>query len=152
MHYPLEGMVGNSSMCRNLIHTHHKNLFLTLEKQLFKNGHFVIFIISPFLRPRDISQLVSGLYYVTLVTGCKFHIGAKLYSFGRANVFSSVATNFGLMTIFDSLLCCTIAICKTCLKIIQESMKTSRVYELSGQPSYTHMDNGWMNRVCRKFS
>ena len=42
-----------------------------------------------------ISQLVSGLYYVTRVTGCNIHIGAKLYSLGRA----SVATNFGIKTI-----------------------------------------------------
>ena len=37
---------------------------------------------------------------------------------------------------FDSLLCYTVVICKTCLKNIQETIKISRVYELSGQPSY----------------
>ena len=31
-------------------------------------------------------------------TGCNIHIGAKLYSLGRAKAFSSVATNFGLKT------------------------------------------------------
>ena len=85
-------MLGNSFMCRKLIHTHHKHLFLTLKTV------FVIFIICPLWRPRGISQLVSGLYYVTRDTGCNIHIGAKLYSLGRAKVFSSVATNFRLKT------------------------------------------------------
>ena len=43
-------------------------------------------------------QLVSGLYYITRDTGCNTQVGAKLYSLGRAKVFSSVATNFGLKT------------------------------------------------------
>ena len=59
----------------------------------------MIFIICPLWRPRGISQLVSGLYYVTRDTGCNIHIGAKLYSLVRAKVFSSVAINFGLKTI-----------------------------------------------------
>ena len=49
--------------------------------------------------PSLASQLVSGLYYVTRDTGCMIHIGVKLYSVGRAKVFSTVATNFGLRTI-----------------------------------------------------
>ena len=40
--------------------------------------------------------------------------------------------------IFDSLWCYTIVICHPCLKNIKERMKTSRVYELSGQPPYSH--------------
>ena len=92
-------MLGTSPMCRNLIHTHHKHLFLTLNKIVQKYSFFVIFIICPLWRFRGISQLVSGLYHVTRDTGCNIHIGAKLYSLGRAKVFSSVATNFGLKTI-----------------------------------------------------
>ena len=66
---------------------------------MFKNSHcFVIFIIWPLWRPRGISQLVCGFYYDTQDTGCNIHIGAKLYSLGRAKVFSSIATNFGLKT------------------------------------------------------
>ena len=38
--------------------------------------------------------------------------------------------------IFDSFWCYTIVICQTCLKNIKERLKTSRVYEFSGQPSY----------------
>ena len=97
MLYSLEGMLGNFSIYRNLIHTHHNQLFLTLNKSS-KIVIFVIFIICPLWRPRGISQLVSGLYYVTRDTGCNIHIGAKLYPLGRAKVFSSVATYFGLKT------------------------------------------------------
>ena len=85
-------------MSRNLIHTHHKHLFLTLKKKCSKIVIFVIFIICPLWRPRGISKLVSGLYYVTRDTGCNIHIGAKLFSLWRAKVFSSVATNFGPKT------------------------------------------------------
>ena len=69
-----------------------------IENKCSKIVIFVIFIICPLWRPRGISQLVSGLYYVTQDTGCNIYIGAKLYSLGRAKVFSSVATNFGLKT------------------------------------------------------
>ena len=86
-------------MCRYLIHTHHKHLFLTLKTIVQKQSVFVIFIICPLWRPRGISQLVSGPYYVTRDTGSNIHIGAKLSSLGRAKVFSSVATNFRLNTI-----------------------------------------------------
>ena len=37
--------------------------------------------------------------------------------------------------IFDSLLCYTVVICKSCVKNVQETMKVSRIYELSGQPT-----------------
>ena len=37
----------------------------------------MIFIICPLWRPRGISQLVSGLYYVNRDIGCNIHIGAK---------------------------------------------------------------------------
>ena len=60
---------------------------------------FVIFIICPLWRPRGISKVVSGLYYITRDTDCNIHIGAKLYSLGRAKVFSSIAINFGLKII-----------------------------------------------------
>ena len=63
---------------------------------MFKNSHFCDFHNLP---PLGISQLVSGLYYVAQDTGCNIHIGAKLYTLGRAKVFSSVATNFGPKTI-----------------------------------------------------
>ena len=59
----------------------------------------MIFITCPLWRPRVISQHVSRLCFVTRYTGCNIHIGAKLYSSGRAKVFFSVATNFGLKTI-----------------------------------------------------
>ena len=52
--------------------------------------------------------------------------------------------------IFDSLLCYTIVICKTFLKIIQETMKTRRVYELSGQPSYI-LDIGIVQNFVDRF-
>ena len=57
-----------------------------------------IFTISPLQRPREISQNVSGLYYVGRGAGYKIHICAKLYYLGRAKVFSSVATDFGSWT------------------------------------------------------
>ena len=70
-----------------------------IENKCSKIVIFVIFIICSLWRPRGISQLVSGLYYATQDTGCNIHIGAKLNSLGRAKVFSSVATKFGLKTI-----------------------------------------------------
>ena len=57
-----------------------------------------IFTISPLQLPREISQNVSGLYYVGRGAGYKIHICAKLYYLGRAKVFSSVATDFGSWT------------------------------------------------------
>ena len=39
----------------------------------------------------------AGLYHPGI--GCNSHIGDKLYSLGRAKVFSSVATNFGASSI-----------------------------------------------------
>ena len=98
--FPSEGMVhvGNLSMCRNLIHTHHKHLFLTLKKKMFKNNHFCDFHnLLPLAPQENFSACLRALF--TQNTGCNIHIGAKLYSLGRANVFSSVATNFGLKTI-----------------------------------------------------
>ena len=56
------------------------------------------FTISPLQRPREISQNVSGLYYVGRGAGYKIHICAKLYYLGRAKVFSSVGTDFGSWT------------------------------------------------------
>ena len=70
-----------------------------IENKCSKIVIFVIFIICPLWRPSGISQLVSGLYYVTQDTGGNIHIGAKHYSLGRAKVFSNVPTNFGLKTI-----------------------------------------------------
>ena len=52
-----------------------------------------IFTISSLQRPREISQNVSGLYFVRRGAGYKIHICAKLYYLGRAKVFSSVATD-----------------------------------------------------------
>ena len=57
-----------------------------------------IFTISPLQLPREISQNVSGPYYVRRGAGYKIHICAKLYYLGRAKVFSSVATDFGSWT------------------------------------------------------
>ena len=58
-----------------------------------------IFTISPLQRPREISQNVSGPYYVRRGAGYKINICVKLYYLGRAKVFSSVATDFGSWTI-----------------------------------------------------
>ena len=52
------------------------------------------------LAPHGIFQLVSVLYYINRDTGCNIHIGAKLYSLGRLKLFSSVAINFTLKSIF----------------------------------------------------
>ena len=58
-----------------------------------------IFTISPLQRPREISQNVSGFYYVRRGASYKIHICAKFYYLGRAKVVSSVATDFGSWTI-----------------------------------------------------
>ena len=58
-----------------------------------------IFTISPLQRPREISQNVSGLYFVQRSAGYKINICAKLYYFGRVKVFSRVASDFGSWTI-----------------------------------------------------
>ena len=86
---------------RQFIHVYKLNPYspqtpvFNIEKKKIK----IKVIICPLWRPRDISLLVSVLYYVTGDTGCNIHIGAKLYSLGRVKVFCSVATNFGLKTI-----------------------------------------------------
>ena len=75
-------------------------LFFKLKK-VRKNVILDIFTISPLQRPREISQNVSGLYYVRRGAGYKIPICAKLYYLGRAKVFSSVATDFGSWTIYQ---------------------------------------------------
>ena len=76
-------------------------LFFNLKKVRKKMSFLDIFTISPLQRPREISQNVSGLYYIRRGAGYKIHICAKLYYLGRAKVFSSVATDFGSWTTID---------------------------------------------------
>ena len=83
----------------NFIQNYDKQIVFQIEK-IKKKCHFLdIFTISPLQRPREISQNVSGLYYVRRGAGYKIHICANLYYLGRAKVFSSVATDFGSWTI-----------------------------------------------------
>ena len=83
----------------NFIQTYDKRIVFQIEKSKKKMSFLDIFTISPLQRPREISQNVSGLYYVRRGAGYKIHISAKLYYLGRAKVFSSVATDFGSWTI-----------------------------------------------------
>ena len=64
-----------------------------------KKHYFLIFPFCPLWRPKGISQLVTGLGYITRDIGCYIHIGDKLYYLGRAKMFSSTATNFGVSSI-----------------------------------------------------
>ena len=80
------------------IQNYDKRIVFQIEKSKKKMSFLYIFTISPFQRPREISQNVSGLYYVRRAAGYKIHICAKLYYLGRAKVFSSVATDFGSWT------------------------------------------------------
>ena len=73
-------------------------LFFNLKKSKKKMSFLDIFTISPLQPPREISQNVSGLYYVRRGAGYKIHICAELYYLGRAKVFSSLATDFGSWT------------------------------------------------------
>ena len=84
----------------NFIQNYDKRIVFQIEKSKKKMSFLDIFTISPLQRPREISQNVSGLYYVRRGAGYKIHICAKLYYLGRAKVFSSVATDFGSWTIF----------------------------------------------------
>ena len=54
-------------------------LFYKLKKSKKKMSFLDIFTISPLQRPREISQNVSGLYYVGKGAGYRIHICAKLY-------------------------------------------------------------------------
>ena len=73
-------------------------IIFQIEKSKKKMSFLDIFTISPLQRPREISQNVSGPYYVRRGAGYKINICAKLYYLGRAKVFSSVATDFGSWT------------------------------------------------------
>ena len=64
--------------------------FFKLKKSKKNLSFLDIFTISPLQRPREISQNVSGLYYVRRGAGYQIHTCAKLYYLGRAKVFSSV--------------------------------------------------------------
>ena len=83
----------------NFIQNYDKRIVFQIEKSKKKKSFLDIFTISPLQRPREISQNVSGLYYVGRGAGYKIHICDKLYYLGRAKVFSSVATDFGSWTI-----------------------------------------------------
>ena len=77
----------------NFIQNYDKRIVFQIEKSKKKMSFLDIFTIPPPLqRLREISQNVSGLYYVRRGAGYKIHICAKLYYSGRAKVFSSVAT------------------------------------------------------------
>ena len=82
----------------NFIQNYDKHIVFQIEKSKKKMSFLDIFTISSFQRPREISQNVSGLYYVRRGAGYKIHICAKLYYLGRTKVFSSVATDFGSWT------------------------------------------------------
>ena len=95
----MEHICGNVYMGVILYKIMISELFFKLKKSKKKMSFLDIFTISPLQRPREISQNVSGLYYVRRGAGYKIHICAKLYYLGRAKVFSSVATDFGSWTI-----------------------------------------------------
>ena len=82
----------------NFIQNYDKRIVFQIEKSTKKMSFLDIFTISPLQRPGEISQNVSGLYYVRRGACYKIHICAKLYYLGRAKVFSSVATDFGSWT------------------------------------------------------
>ena len=84
----------------NFIQNYNKRIVFQIEKSKKKMSFLDIFTISPLQRPREISQNVSGPYYVRRGAGYKIHICAKLYYLGRAKVFSSVATDFGSRGLF----------------------------------------------------
>ena len=86
----------------NFIQNYNKRIVFQIEKSKKKMSFLDIFTIFPLQRPREISQNVSGPYYVRRGAGYKIHICAKLYYLGRAKVFSSVATDFGSWTIIYS--------------------------------------------------
>ena len=94
----MEHICGNVYMGVILYQIMISELFFKLKK-VRKMSFLDIFTISPLQRPREISQNVSGLYYVRRGAGYKIYICAKLYYLGRAKVFSSVATDFGSWTI-----------------------------------------------------
>ena len=73
--------------------------FFRIEKSMKKMSFLDIFTMTPLQRPREISQNVSGFYYVRRCAGYKIHICSKIYYLGRAKVFSSVVTDFGTSTI-----------------------------------------------------
>ena len=85
----------------NFIQNYGKRIVFQIEKTKKKMSFLDIFTISPLQRPREISQNVSGLYYVGRGAGYKIHICTKLYYLGRAKVFSSVATDFGSWTTIE---------------------------------------------------
>ena len=87
----------------NFIQNYDKRIAFQIEKSKKKMSFLDIFTISPLQRPREISQNVSGLYYVRRGACYKIYICAKLYYLGRAKVFSSVATDFGSWTILQTL-------------------------------------------------
>ena len=94
----MEHICGNVYMGVILYKIMISELFFKLKKSKKKMSFLDIFTISPLQRPREISQNVSGLYYVRRGACYKIHICAKLYYLGRAKVFSSVATDFGSWT------------------------------------------------------
>ena len=82
----------------NFIQNYDKRIVFQIDKSKKKMSFLDIFTIPLLQRPREISQNVSGLYYVRRGACYKIHICAKLYYLGRAKVFSSVATDFGSWT------------------------------------------------------
>ena len=63
----------------NFIQNYDKRIVFQIEKSKKKMSFLDIFTIFPLQRPREISQNVSGLYYVRRGAGDKIHICAKLY-------------------------------------------------------------------------
>ena len=82
----MEHICGNVYMGVILYKIMISELFFKLKK-VRKKSFLDIFTIPPLQRPREISQNVSGLYYVGRGAGYKTHICAKLYYLGRAKAF-----------------------------------------------------------------
>ena len=75
----MEHICGNVYMGVILYKIMISDLFFKLKKSKKKMSFLDIFTISPLQRPTEISQNVSGLYYVRRSAGYKIHISAKLY-------------------------------------------------------------------------
>ena len=63
----------------NFIQNYDERIVFQIEKSKKKMSFLDIFANFPLQRPREISQNVSGFYYVRRGAGYKIHICAKLY-------------------------------------------------------------------------
>ena len=77
-------------------------IFFKIEKSKKKNVIFRHFYHFTPPAPRGISQDVSGLYHVRRGAGNNIHMCTKLYSLGRAKVFSSVL-QISALALFEKL-------------------------------------------------